>query len=477
MSTKKRIAKNTFIQVVGKALATVLGVITIGVMTRLLGVEAYGELTLAITFLSLFAILVDFGLTLTTVQMISEDGADEKHILGNMLSLRIISSVLFLGAAPLIALALPYTNIVHLMIAVGTISFFFSTTSQMLTGVFQKRLVMWQVVIAELCNRVAVLVGMLLAPTLGIGLLGVMWILVIGNGIQMLLMLMYAWRHVGFGLRWDTGLLRNIISRSWPIGASIFFNLLYLKGDIIFLSFYRSSEEIGLYGAAYKVVDVMTHLPVLYMGLVLPLLIMAFSQKRKEAFASQLQQTFDLFALIAIPFFFGSILTATPMMELVAGADFTDAGKALTILGPTVSMIFFGSMYGHAIIAVKKQRAMLKWYACVAAFTIIGYLLLIPPFGYIGAAWMTFLSETLIIIPSFIIVYRESGFLPSFKKSGQYLLAAFLMSILVLFIISWPVYVVVPVGIAAYVLILELSGVFRLRDALRLFAPGQSSEE
>ena len=75
MSRTAAIAKNTFVQVGGRAVGTVLGLLTLGVMTRYLGTHGYGEFTTATTFLQFFGIIVDFGLSLTTVAMLSEPGA------------------------------------------------------------------------------------------------------------------------------------------------------------------------------------------------------------------------------------------------------------------------------------------------------------------------------------------------------------------------------------------------------------------
>jgi len=138
----RALAQNTAVQMIGKGIATVLGIGTVAVLTRFLGVEGYGQFTLVMTFLSIFAVLVDFGLTLTTTQMISEKKADEEKLLGNLISLRVISAVLFLALAPVVAIWFPYDEVVKLGIAVGAASYLFGRTSQMLVGVFQKRLIM-----------------------------------------------------------------------------------------------------------------------------------------------------------------------------------------------------------------------------------------------------------------------------------------------------------------------------------------------
>lgn len=472
MSKKTRaLAQNTAIQIGGKLLATLLGVVTVAVMTRHLGVAGYGQFTIAISFLSIFAVIVDFGLTLTTTQMISEKKADEKTILGNLLSLRIISAVIFLALAPLTALLFPYEEIVLYAIAIGSVSYLFGTTAQMLIGVFQKRLVIGQAIIAELANRLLVLIGVALAPAFGLGLLGIMWILVVGNAVQLLLMLVLSRRLVSFRLRVQTGVWKEIIKRSWPIGASIFFNLIYLRGDIVFLSLFRDDAEVGIYGAAYKVVDVVAAIPVMYMGLVLPMLVAAWSAKRVKAFHKSMQQSFDFFVILAIPIVFGSIAIGVPLMELIAGAEFSESGRVLAILGPAASVVFLGALFGHAIVGINKQKIMTIGYFVVAALTVAGYLYFIPLHGMWAAAWLTLASEVLITIITAIVVIGVSKYRPKIRMAAKATLASVVMYIVLLQILTLHVVLLLLIGMLVYAVALTALGGPKPRDVAQLFLP------
>src|SRR3989338_2481010 len=75
----RSVAGNFTIQIIGRILAILIGLVSIGLLTRSLGVENFGAYTTALTFLQLFGVMVDFGLTLTLVVMISEPEADEQR--------------------------------------------------------------------------------------------------------------------------------------------------------------------------------------------------------------------------------------------------------------------------------------------------------------------------------------------------------------------------------------------------------------
>ncbi len=467
----KALAQNTAVQIASRAIITVIGVVTVGIMTRYLGAAGYGQFTIALSFLSIFAVIVDFGLTLTTTQMISEKEADEKKLLENLVSLRLISGILFLSLAPLIALLFPYENVILIAIAVGAVSYLFGTTSQMFIGVFQKRLIIGRAMAAEIANRVVVLIGVIAAPFFGWGVVAMMWLLVIGNLVQLLIILTLARRAITFGISLQWSVWKKIISRSWPIGASIFFNLIYLRGDIVFLSLFRSDAEVGIYGAAYKVIDVMTSVPVMFMGLILPILVAAWSAKHKDVFKRTMQRAFDFVSLMGLPIIAGSIVIGVPLMTLIAGADFAESGEVLAILGPAGALVFWGSLFGHAIVGVNKQRVMTWGYAAVAVLTIAGYLLFIPEHGMWAAAWMTLFSEALIGVLTAIVVMRVSGYRPKLGQFGRGIIASIIMAIALIYLPAQSALILLPAGMIIYAIVLPLIGGPGPRDIVRLLKP------
>ena len=471
MNKTKALAQNAAIQIIGKTTATLLGVFTVAILARHLGVEGYGQFTIALSFLSIFAVIVDFGLTLTTPQMISEKEADESTLLGNLLTLRIISAVVFLALAPVVAIFFPYDSIIQLAIAVGAFSYLFGTTAQMFVGVFQKRMLMSKAVIAELANRTIVLIGVILAPIFDFGVVSVVWLLVLGNGVQLLLMLTQTRALINFKPKLNLAIWKKIILRSWPIGASIFFNLIYLRGDIVFLSIFRDNAETGIYGAAYKVVDVVAAIPVMYMGIALPLLVAAWSASRTNRFKNYMQKSFDFLSIAATPIIFGTIALGVPIMQLVAGMEFTESGRVLMVLGPAAAIVFWNSLFGHAIVALNKQKIMTLGYLAVAVLTVAGYIYFIPIHGMWAAAWLTLFSEALIGALTFVVVWRVSRYFPSLKMLSKAILASVVMFIVLVILPNVHVLLLIPLAMIIYVAALTALGGPKPKEVINLFLP------
>lgn len=464
MSRTAKIAKNTLVQVMGRAIGTVLGILTLGVMTRYLGTEGYGKFTTVTTFLQFFGVLVDFGLSLTTLSMLSEDESKRDRVASNMLTLRIVSAAVFFGFAPLLVLAFPYSGDVKSAVAVGAFSFFFLAVNQILTAALQKELRMGRVALAEVLGRATLFVGALAVAIQGLSLQWMVATLVFANLVTILVNWLLVGKLYSVRPRFDRPVWKDIFTQSWPIGLAIVFNLVYLKGDVIILSLTRTQAEVGLYGSAYKILDVVTVVPIMFMGLVLPLLVKARAEDEAASrtgfpeFNRILQRAFDFMALLALPLVAGGIAVGPELMTLFAGEGFEGSGPLLQILVVAAGAVFFGSMFGHAVIAVKKQKPMVIGYAVDAVLATALYLSLVPRYGAVAAAWTTVASEGFIMLATFLMVRRSTGYRPRFGFFLRALLNAVLMALFITYLPAMHVLAKVLLGALSYAILTLATG-------------------
>ncbi|EKD33214.1 MAG: polysaccharide biosynthesis family protein [uncultured bacterium] len=454
MATLSVLTRNLGFQVFGRGAGILLSLVSIGILTRHLNPEGFGQLTTAFAFLSIFSIIIDFGLTLTLTQMISEPEADEKRLVGNILSLRLILGFIFFTVAPFVSLLFPYSPLIRYAIVIGAVSSFFTSTCQVLIGIFQKHLIMHRAGLAEFTGRVALLAAVALFAWQELGLLWMIFAFAIANMIQLFATLLLARSSTPIVLKIEPKIWLAVASRSWPIGLSIIFNLVYLKGDIIFLSIFRSQSEVGFYGAAYKVVDVITALPVMFMGIALPTLVSYWHKRAISDFRYLVQQTFDLFSLIALPLAFGVQVVGVQLFALIAGDNYALSGSVARLLVPAASVVFFGTLYAHLIVAVQKQRAMIWAYASVAALATGGYLTVIPVWGMFGAAAVTIAAESLIGLIAFIVIVKMSGAWPRLAVFSKAVLASIIMVLAIMPIRELHVLLVTGIGALVYFIVL-----------------------
>src|SRR5207244_1517417 len=65
----------------------------------------------------------------------------------------------------------------------------------------------------------------------------------------------------------------HLLLPSLPLGITLLFNLVYFRADSIILTLTRPTAEVGIYGLAYKVFEIVLVFPTFFMNAVYPLLL------------------------------------------------------------------------------------------------------------------------------------------------------------------------------------------------------------
>lgn len=462
MSTSRTIAWNTIVQFIGKLISTFIGVIVVGLMARHLGQIGFGLYSTANAYFQIFVLLLDLGLNVTLAQMLGEyrEYPDlEKRLSSATFTLRLISSFILLTIAAGVGMFLPYPLELRLAFIAIWGSFFATALNQIVISVHQRHLRMHIVAIGEVAGRLVLLIGVIAAQYLGWGLIPIVIFVTLGSVLNFCINIFVARSSASFSWNVDLEMWKRILTRSWPIGISIFFNLIYYKADTLILSQFRPFAEVGIYGAAYRVLDILTTMPFMYMGIVLPILAHAWSSKEHARFSQLLQNSYLVMALCAAPIIAGTIALSTQIMTLVAGPDFITAGPILNILVIAAGVIFLGTVSSHAVVALHQQRKMLKIYIITAIITLIGYALFIPEYGMWAAAGLTVFSESIVALGSTIATIRTSRtsihLWPLLKVFGS----AGIMYLAVLPLRELPLLIPILVGGIVYTILILLSGV------------------
>ncbi len=457
MSVTQKLAHNTIAQMIGKIVSTFLGLIAIGMLTRYLGQEQFGWYITAITFLQFVGILIDFGLIPVTAQMMSEPDFDKTKLFKNILAYRFFTALLFLGIAPLALFFFPYPTEVKIAISFLTISFLAIAMNQVLVGLYQTKMKMHIQAIGEVIGRIVLVAGLYFFIRQGSGFLPLMGVVTSASVAYMIALLIRARKEISLGFAFDKKIWRAITKKMWPIAIAIIFNVVYLKGDLLLLSLMREQTEVGIYGAAYRVIDILSQTAMMIMGVMLPLLAYSWSRNNKQNFAHRLQLSFDTMMILAIPMVVGTAMLATPIMRIIGGEDFIASGRPLQILALAVFGVFIGSVFGHTAVAINKQKHVLWIYMSSAIITLIGYLIFIPIYGMYGAAWMTVFSEFYTGLLLFATIYyfvRQRIQLLSLIKI---VISSLIMGLSIYYLISSSIFIIIPVAIIVYGIMLLIT--------------------
>ena len=217
-------------------------------------------------------------------------------------------------------------------------------------------------VIGELTGRIVLIVGLWLLINLKAGFIPIMIVVILNSLSYTLVLWIAAKKYTPVSPSFDWNIWKAITKKMWPIAIAIIFNVVYLKGDAVLLSIFRSQSEVGIYGAAYRVIDILAQTAMMIMGVILPLLAYNWTRNLKTEFKKYYQQAFDAIMLIAVPIMIGLVMLADKNYDFCRWQRIRHAGRPLQILAIAVFGVYLGAVFGHVAVAINRQKQTLWIY-------------------------------------------------------------------------------------------------------------------
>jgi O-antigen/teichoic acid export membrane protein len=445
----KKIAYNTIISAVSRVSGTAIALFTLGLVTRYLGQDGFGNYSIVMAFLYIFSVLADLGLYSITLREISKEGAAESEIVSQAFSFRFFSGLFIFALAPAVAWFFPYSIETKIGIALAAFGFWFLSNTQVLVTVFQKYLKMERVAIGELAGRIIQigLVGFFVFKDMGF--FNIILATSFGSLANFLLVYIFVQKYTAVKIRWDLSYWRRIMKKSFPLAISAIFVMIYFKMDTLMLSLMKPAGDVGIYGVAYKILESLIFFPALFVGLLMPLLS-KYALANQAEFKKVAQRGLNILLIFAVPMALGGLVLSGPIIALIAGSGFGASAGVLNILIFATAVIFLGSLFSNMIIALEKQKALAKIYAIGAAVNFGINLILIPKFSYLGAAGSTLFTEALVTFLMLVVIKKTADYIPKFTILAKIFLSAAIMSAVLYFARELNIFVLLVLSFLAY---------------------------
>lgn len=402
MNLAARIAHNSIISTITRVLSLGLALFTVGIMTRYLGTSGYGDYSTVIAFYFLITSLSDFGINQIFTREISRPKSDEKTIIANVLGLRLSISLTVSILSALSIFFLNYNQQTKQGILVMCVALIFSSISQTLNSVFQKRLVMNRLAWRELFGRVVQLVLTYLAVKNNWGVAGVVG----ATASSYLFIFLASWKlakeYVKPSFSFDKKYFIYFTKESLPLGLAAIVNFLYFKADILLLSYFKESHDVGIYGAAYKVVESLIYFPFMFMGLITPVFSYNIFKDPKK-FLRIASHTLKALLVVTIPLVILLLFLAKEVVHVIAGENFNESVLVIQLLAPALGAIFLAHFFNSILIVANKQKLLLVILSIVAGINILLNVIFIPYYSFLAAAFISSISEIMVTLIVFIV--------------------------------------------------------------------------
>lgn len=242
---------------------------------------------------------------------------------------------------------------------------------------------------AFLLGSVARLVLVLLgAPLLlyGVSLLAEAALAAVG-----LILVFRASEQIAAGFKPSRPVLMQLLRDSWPLLLSGISSLLYLRLDVVMLTSMRDAYEVGLYGAVTRLSEAWYFVPMALSASVQPLIFRA-RKHAHEDYLAKLRLVYKFFAWSAI--LVAGVISgiSAQLVSLLFGEEYRAAGPILAVHVWAAVAVFLGVASSQYLVAENLAKISMIRTALGLAVNVALNLVLIPPFGALGAAVATLIS-------------------------------------------------------------------------------------
>ena len=269
-------------------------------------------------------------------------------------------------------------------------------------------------------------------------------------------------RGVKLGLKIDAAVVRDILRRGAPLLVTNLLALVIYNADVVVLGIFRGETEVGLYLAAYTLINFVGVLGNTATLVAIPSLsrLRGTGDRGVELFRTSIAQV----VTIGLPVAAGGAMLAPALIGLLFGTAYAAAAPILRLLIISIPILLVRSVLQASLIAASRQDRVLHTTAWAAAITLIGDLALIPLIGMTGAALVTVAAETTRVTAAAVYAAREGygGVQPA--RFARAIAATVVMVSVLRVLRGSPVWLTIPVGGLVWALALFSTGGLRWRD-------------
>lgn len=429
----QRLAKNSAFPMATSLLNKLLDLAFAMYMVRILEADGVGRYTFAVVVIGYLDILANFGLGTLLTREVARDHASANRYLGNTLATRgglWVASLLAVGLVlgPLSG-PLGITQDVGIAILLLSLALLPSLVSGTLSALFQAyEKFEYPAAVTVLTTLLKIALGVAALAT-GMGIVGLAGVSVAVNLVTLVVLagltlaVLYRPRPE-FSIRFS----REMLKVSYPLMLNNLLNSLFFRMDSLMLKPMAGDAALGWYGTAYKFIDGLGIISSSFTLALFPVL------SRHAGSGEQVARTFGyalkLMLMVSLPICVGTTLIAEEIILAFAGPAFLPhSAIALQVLIWFLPFSFINGVTQYLLIAINQQRFITISFVIATAFNLATNLLLIPRYGYLGAAITTVLSEWALMVPFWYCIRRHLPPVPVFGPAWRPALAAAAMGL------------------------------------------------
>ncbi|MFV0309609.1 MAG: flippase [Desertimonas sp.] len=443
-----------------------------------LGEADFGKFGFAVAFVQYFTLAASLGTATLLAKLVARDRTIFARYVYNALVLKVALVAALSTLAVFVAWAIGTRGDTLVLVALGCVGMMFTVLNEVFVGgqaglEVMGRPAMWMVV----QTYVASILGLVLVLQ-GAGVVAYGAAVVLATAVPVIANARKVWPWLAGGRSVDLGIWRTLVTHGAPLMVLNALNLFYGTIDIPILSRVAGDDQVGWYTLAYRYVAIPIFIATAAVNAFFPS-FSAFGATSQRDFATQVNRALRLVVVVSVPAAAGIATIAHDMIRLLYSGRYTDAVAPIQILALHIPLACIGVVLGTALIASDRHHRYL-WVAGLAAVIapFVGYVAVrwgLDRYdnGAIGASVSTLLIE--LVVMSGAVVLRAPGvFDRSVTWFALRVVAAAAVMAAAVSLIDLPLFGRIVIGMALYLAMLVVLGVFGIGDVRSAFGRARS---
>ncbi len=405
----RRIARNTAARASGEILAKLASLAFFVTMARELGAEGLGVFSFALALTGALLVAAGFGTDELLAREVARDPARAGQDLSDVTALKLVTSVGLVALACGIAWVGGYsheTQVVVLLVGIGVAVEVFVKSWHAL---FQAHERLGLVSACIIFQRTVTAIAGVAALRSGAGVVAASAIFAAGSVLTLVLAEVILRSTIAVRRRKPSraGALQ-LLRRGVPIGSAALLFILLLRLDVALLSLLAGQEEVGVYAAAFRLVEGTQFIAWAFCAAMLPWLSRAGAGSGGDM-GRAVGLGLKAMAVVLLPIALTFVCFAHPIVTVAYGEDFAPSAQPLVLLGitsVTFGLYFFASM---VLIARDRPGRIARIVALVMVQNLVCNLIFVPRYGADGAAAVALSSGLLLATFNVREAYRAVG--------------------------------------------------------------------
>jgi O-antigen/teichoic acid export membrane protein len=391
----------------GYAAGVVLGAGASVFLLRHLGVEEFGRYVTVMSLVAIVSGVTDAGLTVVGSRELAvrPAGLERERLVANILAIRLLLTPVGVLLATAFALVAGYEDRLVLGTLLAGAGVILVNAQASMTLPLTVELKNGRVTVAELVKQVVTLAGIVVLSIAGATLLPFFAVQILVGVVVLAITPLLLGRRGLVRPRLDRAEIGPLVRQATPVAAAFVLGILYFRVLVIMTSLLSNERETGLFATSFRILELLAGIPLLLAGVVLPVAAAAAASDR-ERLAYVMQRITEAALLGAVGLSIAVAIGAEPVIVILGGEAYRDAGPILSIQAFALIGIFLSQAFTVGLLATRLQKEIALTSALGLVSILVFGLVLIPLFDSAGAAAAAVAADLLLAVLTGVALRR-----------------------------------------------------------------------